>query len=642
MRDECFIRGDIPMTKSEVRAVSLSKLEIGRNHIVYDIGAGTGSVSVEAALAAGGGHVYAFEQKEEGCRLTGANRDKLGIGNLTVVGGKAPESLAGYPAPDRVFIGGSGGNLEVILDEVFRKNPTVRVVMNVIALESLCRVTEYMKNRGIEPDIVCVQISRAQVRGGYHMMQGQNPVYIITAEGKAPAARSLTDEKKVPRIAIAAAASGSGKTTITMGLLALLKRRGMSCTSFKCGPDYIDPMFHRKVLGVPCCNLDSFFLKKADVLSLFEKRTENRDMAVIEGVMGYYDGIGGNSVAASTYEIAAITDTPVILVLDGKKSSLSLAAEVKGFREYKQDSRIAGVILNRTSQAMLERLKPCLEELGVVCLGAVPPCREAEFESRHLGLSIPEEQTAFAERVVCLADKLGQYLDVDGICRLADSAPPLPEREECCPGIYAGQSRVHKNRRRMAVAQDKAFCVYYQANLEFLEAAGWELVPFSPLADEHLPEDTEGILLGGGYPEVYADQLSKNRSMLEDIRLAAGGGIKILAECGGFLYLHDSLEGTDGSSYPMAGVIKGNGYRTDKLSRFGYITIKDEAGSIRGHEFHYWDSTAPGASMRAEKPGSNRGWDCMHVTENMVAGFPHLYYLSAPDWILHILGEGAV
>lgn len=641
MRDECFIRGDIPMTKSEVRAVSLAQLEIEKDSIVYDIGAGTGSVSVEAALAAERGKVYAFEQKEEGCRLICENRDRYGIGNLTVVRGTAPDSLTRYPAPDRVFIGGSGGNLEQILDAVFEKNREVRVVINVIALESLGRVTEYCRQCGIDPDITCVQVSRTQVRGGYHMMQGQNPVFIITFQrkaGSADAVQRRSTGMDIPRVLIAAPASGSGKTMIVTGLLALLKRKGMSCASFKCGPDYIDPMFHRHVLGIPSCNLDGFFLDEKEVRRLFMEKAGMKDMAVIEGVMGYYDGIAGNTVSASTYEIAGITDTPVIMVLDGKKSSLSLAAEVKGFLEYKKDSRIVAVILNRTSPVMQERLRPCFEELGVICLGAVPPCKEAEFESRHLGLSIPEEQSGFGERVERLADKLEQCLDVDGICRIAAGAPPLDALETEEKNTGAGTGR----KRRMAIARDEAFCFYYQENLDFLEASGWELVPFSPLTDEHLPEGTDGILLGGGYPEIYASQLSGNRSMLQDIRRAYKAGIKILAECGGFLYLHGSLEGTDRVSYPMAGIIEGDGYRTDRLSRFGYITLNGAGGSIKGHEFHYWDSTAPGTSMRAKKPGSDRGWDCMYVTEQMVAGFPHLYYRSSPEWILKFLGEGPV
>lgn len=223
----------------------------------------------------------------------------------------------------------------------------------------------------------------------------------------------------VPRILLAAPASGSGKTMITCGLLELFRRRGLSLVSFKCGPDYIDPMFHHYVLGIPGCNLDSFFLSKDQAGQLFAEKSRGRDLAVIEGVMGYYDGVAGTSTQASTYEIAAATDAPVILVVDGKGSSLSLAALVRGFMEYRADSRIAAVILNRVSPMMAERLRPCLEELGIRLLGAVPECEEARLESRHLGLTLPGEQKRLREKLERLADRLEDCLDVEAVWQLA-------------------------------------------------------------------------------------------------------------------------------------------------------------------------------------------------------------------------------
>ena len=256
MRDEWFIRGEIPMTKSEVRAVSVSKLELCRDNIVYDIGAGTGSVSVEAALKVPEGHVYAFEQKEEGCALIRANAEKAGVKNLTVVPGKAPESLYGYPAPDRVFLGGSSGNMEEILDLVTELNPAVQLVINVIALESLSQAMEWFRKKGWEPEVVCMQVSRAAKRGPYHMMQAQNPIYVLTAQGQqthqsqnVPVVPGQNERAQkdadFPRILVAAPGSGSGKTLLTTGLLTLFQNRGIRCRSFKCGPDYIDPMFHK-------------------------------------------------------------------------------------------------------------------------------------------------------------------------------------------------------------------------------------------------------------------------------------------------------------------------------------------------------------------------------------------------------------
>ena len=664
MRDEWFIRGEIPMTKSEVRAVSVSKLELCRDNIVYDIGAGTGSVSVEAALKVPEGHVYAFEQKEEGCALIRANAEKAGLTNLTVVPGKAPESLAGYPAPDRVFLGGSSGNMEEILDLVTELNPAVQLVINVIALESLSQAMEWFRKKGWEPEVVCMQVSRAAKRGPYHMMQAQNPIYILAAQGQqtqqsqnvpvVPGQNGRAQkDADFPRILLAAPGSGSGKTLLTTGLLTLFQNRGIRCRSFKCGPDYIDPMFHKYVLGIDSCNLDSFFLPQEELRALFQKRAADAELSILEGVMGYYDGIGGNSTAASTYEVAKITDTPVILVLDGKGSSLSLAAQVKGFLDYRKDSHICGVILNKTNKMVGERLRPEIEKLGVRYLGAVPVCETMDIKSRHLGLTMPQEQSELRGHLNAFAKQLEEYLDVDGILELAGcSGEKLPEagkteqsnqtdlnqEETKQDEIRPIDSESEPPTRRMAVAMDKAFCFYYQENLDFLRQHGWELIPFSPLHDAALPEQVHAILLGGGYPELYAKELSANEPMLTSIRNAHAEGIKILAECGGFLYLQEHLEDEMGNCWPMVGLIHADGFRTEKLGRFGYISLtQNGAVRIKGHEFHYWESTAPGSAFRAEKPQSDRGWDCMYRTDSLLAGFPHLYYLSGPDLILSFL-----
>ena len=659
MRDEWFIRGEIPMTKSEVRAVSVSKLELCRDNIVYDIGAGTGSVSVEAALKVPEGHVYAFEQKEEGCALIRANAEKAGVKNLTVVPGKAPESLYGYPAPDRVFLGGSSGNMEKILDLVTELNPAVQLVINVIALESLSQAMEWFRKKGWEPEVVCMQVSRAAKRGPYHMMQAQNPIYILAAQGQQTQqsqnvpvvpGQNGRAQKDVdfPRILLAAPGSGSGKTLLTTGLLTLFQNRGIRCRSFKCGPDYIDPMFHKYVLDIDSCNLDSFFLSQEELRALFRKRAADAELSILEGVMGYYDGIGGNSTAASTYEVAKITDTPVILVLDGKGSSLSLAAQMKGFLDYRKDSHICGVILNKTNKMVGERLRPEIEKLGVRYLGAVPVCETMDIKSRHLGLTMPQEQSELRGHLNAFAKQLEEYLDVDGILELAgyskkeeyeqSNQTDLNQEETKQDEIRPIDSESEPPTRRMAVAMDKAFCFYYQENLDFLRQHGWELIPFSPLRDAALPEQIHAILLGGGYPELYAKELSANEPMLAAIRNAHAEGIKILAECGGFLYLQEHLEDEMGNCWPMVGLIHADGFRTEKLGRFGYISLtQNGAVRIKGHEFHYWESTAPGSAFRAEKPQSDRGWDCMYRTDSLLAGFPHLYYLSGPDLILSFL-----
>ena len=663
------------MTKSEVRIVSLSKLELRPESIVYDVGAGTGSVSVEAALQVPEGHVYAFEQKEEGCDLIRANAEKAGLKNLTVVPGKAPASMEGYPAPDQVFLGGSSGNMDEILDLVTERNPAVRIVINVIALESLSQAMAWFRKKGWEPEVVCMQVSRAAKRGPYHMMQAQNPIYVLTAQN--PEAqpehagsedvvhtRSLTAQEQnaktrrnLPRILLAAPGSGSGKTLITTGLLTLFQSRGIRCRSFKCGPDYIDPMFHKYVLGIDSCNLDSFFLPEEQLRALFGKKAEAAELSVIEGVMGYYDGIGGNSTAASTYEVAKITDTPVILVVDGKGSSLSLAAQIKGFLEYQKDSHIHGVILNKTNKMVGERLRPEIEKLGVKYLGAVPVSKTMDIKSRHLGLTMPGEQRELRTSLEAFAEQLADCLDVDALLELAGYHGAADSKAETSGIAGSNMEEFRTDRpngnvlmppvqdfqtgaadRRMAVAMDEAFCFYYQENLDFLRHHGWELIPFSPLHDAALPDKIQAVLLGGGYPELYAKALSANQSMIAAIRDAHAAGVKILAECGGFLYLQEHLEDEEGNHFPMAGLIHADGFRTGKLGRFGYISLEQNgACRIKGHEFHYWDSTAPGTAFHAAKPQSNRGWDCMYQTDRLLAGFPHLYYLSGPELILNFL-----
>lgn len=710
MRDEWFVRGKIPMTKEEVRVVSLAKLEIAPDSVIYDIGAGTGSVTVEAICMAPQGQIYAFEQKKEGCELIRENLNRVEIPaeRAVVVEGRAPECLSGYPVPDRAFIGGSGGNISEILDLLFEKNPSVRIVINVIALESLSQVTDYCVRRGLIPDVTCIQASRAKQLGAYHLMQGMNPVYVITLDG-----RERREEKRegIPRLLLTAPASGSGKTVVTSGLLALFSKMGLSCVSFKCGPDYIDPMFHRYVLGIPGSNLDSFFLDEDGVRQLFEERSADHELALIEGVMGYYDGVAGTSFQASSYEIARITDTPAILVVDAKKSSRSVSALIKGFLEYQKDSRIVGVILNRTSPMMTERLRPLIEELGVKLIGAVPECPEAQLESRHLGLTLPNEQKKLRVHMGALADRLEQCLDIPKLLALAGIAEDqdlndhekketnkknekngYDYKENSCKNTNSEEEHTGASledlaplsstvsTRRIGVAQDEAFCFYYQENLEFLRQNGWEIVPFSPLHDQKIPENMDALLLGGGYPELYARELSENHSMLESIRIAGTDQtkkIKILAECGGFLYLHRTLEDPDGKKWKMVGLLDADAFRTKKLSRFGYITLKtnqtnlallpdqmpdqmesknldetengknkektergeNDRVAIRGHEFHYWDSTDPGTALLAEKPLSSRKWACMHVSDRMIAGFPHLYYRSDPNWILNFLNR---
>lgn len=454
----------------------------------------------------------------------------------------------------------------------------------------------------------------------------------------------------IPGILFAAASSGCGKTTITCGALRAWQRKGLKIKAWKCGPDYIDPMFHKQVLGIPGGNLDSFFLSKEALKAQYQQKNVGFDLAVMEGVMGYYDGLGGISTQASTYEVAQAVDVPVILILDGKGASLSLAAMLRGFLQYQKDSHIVGVILNRTSPMIGARLKPVLEAEGVKYLGCVPVSKEIQFDSRHLGLVMPEEVPQIQKQLDEIADLLEESVDLDGILELARSYAEKVENNadaglaKCQTSQVAMKTRAaglfteSRNPLRIAVARDEAFCFYYQENMEILESLGVELIPFSPIHDQELPVKVSGVILGGGYPENYAKALSENTSMLASIRQAWENKMPFLAECGGFLYLHRELEGSDGIFYPLAGVIPDKAWKTKRLGRFGYITLTPDypdtclIRKIKGHEFHYWESGDSGTCWTAKKPLSDRSWSCIHSEQGQIAGFPHLYYPSAPEF----------
>lgn len=438
----------------------------------------------------------------------------------------------------------------------------------------------------------------------------------------------MNKQRKVPRILLGAAASGSGKTLITCGLLQALKNRKLQVTSFKCGPDYIDPMFHSRVIGTKSRNLDSFFADEDTVRYLLEKNARDCEISVIEGVMGYYDGLAGISAKASAYDVAKITKTPAVLIVNAKGMSLSAAAFIKGFVEYQEDSQIRGVILNQVSSMMYPRLKQIIEEeLSIKVYGYVPVVKDCVLESRHLGLVMPEEIVDLQQKLMELVEILEKSVDIDGLLELAEHAEELPVQES--PVAY------HTGRKiRIALAKDEAFCFFYQDNLELLEEMGAELVPFSPIHDKKLPEHIDGMLFHGGYPELYAKKLSENKEMLAAVCAAVQTGIPYMAECGGFMYLHQEMEDMEGHSWPMAGVIHGKSWRTPRLTRFGYITLEDgtcfgeHVGAIRAHEFHYFDSDCCGEAYTAKKPLSSRSWKCIHSDGQGMSGFPHMYYYS--------------
>ncbi len=433
-----------------------------------------------------------------------------------------------------------------------------------------------------------------------------------------------------PRLMLCAPSSGSGKTTVTCALLRALKERGAAPAAFKCGPDYIDPMFHSEVVGVPSRNLDLFLMGEAPILRSLQEN--GGAISLIEAAMGYYDGIAMGD-DASAYRLAQLTSTPAVLVIDGRGRALSAAALVKGFADFRPRSQLRGVIFNRVSPMLYPRLKELVErETGLRAYGFLPECPDCTIESRHLGLVTAAEIAGLQEKLDRLSALARQHLDIEGLTALSQTAPPLTVPPERLPAPVAGRPRI-------AVARDKAFCFYYADALRLLERLGAELAFFSPLADAALPEGTAGLYLGGGYPELHAEALSENRPLLQAIREAIQSGLPTIAECGGFLYLHEALTDAAGQSRPMAGLLHASARSVGKLTRFGYITMTAQTAgllcptgaSLNAHEFHYWDSTAPGEAFHAQKPQSPRAWFCAHHTPTLYAGFPHVHLCGCPQ-----------
>lgn len=428
---------------------------------------------------------------------------------------------------------------------------------------------------------------------------------------------------------LAAPRSGSGKTTMTCALLMALKRRGCAPCAFKSGPDYIDPMFHRAVLGVESRSLDLFFSAPETVRTLYAKGAVGHGAAVCEGAMGFYDGLGGVSDRASAWHLADTLDLPVLLVVEPKGQSLTLAAELNGLVNFRTPSHIAGILLNNCTAQMHALLAPMLEkETGLPVLGFLPKLPEAVIGSRHLGLYTAAEVENLQQKLALLADAAEEHIDWPRLLALCEKEPPaLPVQPETPPA-----------RVRIAVAQDEAFCFTYAETLEAFRDAGAEVVFFSPLRDTALPENIGGLYLPGGYPELHARELSENTSLLREIKRKIESGLPTAAECGGFLYLGQSLTDAEGQSWPMAGVLPGEAKDTGRLVRFGYATLSADSDSLLFragesfpiHEFHHWDSTANGTALAAKKPVGGAAWRCGFVNEHFYAGFPHLYWAGTP------------
>jgi cobyrinic acid a,c-diamide synthase len=439
-----------------------------------------------------------------------------------------------------------------------------------------------------------------------------------------------------PTVVIAGTHSGVGKTSVSLGLMRAFSRQGLQVQAFKVGPDFIDPGHHWQATGQASHNLDGWMLSKDMNIQLFRQHTRDCDLVIIEGVMGLFDGYGATSEEGSTAQIAKWLGAPVLLVIDSGSVARSAAATVYGFTHFDSDVAIAGVICNRIgSPTHFDRLREGIEEsVGIPVLGCVPKSQSVKMKSRHLGLWMAREQGLPEGYIDQLADLVETYLDLNQIMAIAQTAT--------LPTSNTIQSiRVNTNQTvRIGVAQDEAFCFYYQSNFDLLAQAGAELVEFSPLVDE-LPPNLDGLYLGGGYPELHLDQLSSNTRLHQQIRMFSQLGHPIYAECGGLIYLSQGITGLNGETYPLVGILPfwtsmGN---TAKLGYTEVEVLSEEGlfpkGAIaRGHRFHYSEIASQdiGETDTCYRISS---WNKPNLPEgyrvgNTLASYVHLHFASNP------------
>lgn len=432
-----------------------------------------------------------------------------------------------------------------------------------------------------------------------------------------------------PRVIIAAVMSGSGKTTITAGLLAALKKRGLNVQPYKIGPDYIDTGWHTLASGKISHNLDSWLVGKDKLQEIFTATSQGADISIIEGVMGLYDG--GRGGISSTAEISKLLDAPVVLVIDAKSMGTSAAAIALGFREFDKSVKLAGVILNRLgSDSHRKIIVDALDKIGIKCFGAIKRNEEFHLPERYLGL-VPTTENNSADVIEKICAAVEAQVDVDALIDLAKNSAPLEKFnyvEKFSPMI------------RIAVAKDEAFNFYYGASLKELERLGAEIVFFSPLNDEALPENISGLVIGGGFPEMFADKLQSNKKIRADIFHAAQSGLPIFAECGGYMYLMRELIDFDGKSFEMCGVLDGVATMTNKLQTVGYVEaeilsdcVLGKAGDIlRAHEFHFSTAqTSDEKIFKCTRMRTGSEYLAGAVKKNIVASYLHIHFAGCPN-----------
>lgn len=444
--------------------------------------------------------------------------------------------------------------------------------------------------------------------------------------------------RSVRKLVVAGTGSGAGKTTVTLGLMAALRSRGLRVQGFKCGPDYIDPSYHTAVTGRPSRNLDSWMLPRDAVKEIFARAAGDADISVIEGVMGFYDGKDPAANEGSTADIGMLLDSPVLLVVDCRSVARSAAAIVKGFQLLEPRANIAAVFANRVgSEGHYRMVREAIEqECGIPVVGWLKREDGIRVPERHLGLVPSIERGDLNGFFAELARLIAQTTDLDRLLALSESAPVRPAASLFAP-------KAPRRSATIAVARDAAFNFYYPENLELLEAYGARLVFFSPLGGEPLPQQADGVYIGGGFPEEFAGRLSEAKAFMASMRSAAMSGMPVLAECGGFMALTEAIVDRESRRFPMAGLIPGHVVMQPRLAALGYREIAGAAGNYllppgcraRGHEFHYskyvpGERALPYAYETTGRGGVQPEGCLLH---NVVAGYTHLHFGSCPELV---------
>ncbi len=391
---------------------------------------------------------------------------------------------------------------------------------------------------------------------------------------------------------IAGTHSGCGKTIITMSLNRALINRGKKVQPWKTGPDYIDPYFHSIAARKPCRNLDSMLFSENTIKELYQHQMKTSDISVVEGVMGLFDGAGGNDERGSAAHLAKILKLPVILVIDGRAMARSAGAIALGYSEFDKELNIAGFILNKLgSEKHYKMIKDSIESrIKIPILGWIPRNESFVIPERHLGLVMIEKSDKLEKKIESNSVLIEKYINLDLLMSIAESAKDIEETKAV---LFA--EHMKKKKIKIAIAFDKAFCFYYQNNFDLLNHLGAELIFFSPISDELLPVNIDALYIGGGYPEIYCKELSGNKTLINDIRVKAEGGMPVYGECGGFMYMTEGIEDERGDFYSMTALLPGRTITGKKICSLGYCTARmncstilgKKGTSLKGHMFHW-------------------------------------------------------